>query len=618
MVKAFNPEAQSETQTKARPEWMQLQQVEISRPQDRTGIRLLGTSDLHMHLTAWDYVRDTPAPAGGLTRLAALIETARAEAAHAGRHVILLDNGDGLQGLGLEPVAGQPHPLMAAFRALDYDAIGLGNHDFDRGLPALAEVLEDAPCPVICANLQRLQPDLLTRVTASTVLARPLEGRDAPPRIGVLSVLPPRTMVWNDERLTGAVEIADMVETVRKEAGALRRNSCDVVVLLAHSGLGEAEHVEGQENALIPLAREAGVDAIIGGHSHLPFAGSLSGCPVAIPAPHGRHLVQIDLDLMQTAAGWAVSTSEATLRAAEEPVPANAGLARDLTNVLAGAHDATRARLARPLAQTPRRLHSFFSLLHPDPLSWLIAEAQVACARPLLAGTEAEGLSLISAAAPGRAGGRSGPGNFTDVPAGPLLARHLEDMVSFDNQVRVVVVRAAQLLDWMEMVSGVFRQLPPGEAGGVLLDPDRPGHWFDAFFGLDYQIDLSQPARFGADGRLVNPDAQRVRLRQVLEPVYAVVTTDYRVNGGGNVQVLGEVGDLALAAGSLREAVATCLRQPPPPSFAPVPWRFRPLGATARFQTAPQASDLLDEVRDFHPRPTGLDPAGFLGLDITI
>ena len=116
-------------------------------------LRLLATTDLHMHLTGFDYAHNTPDPEHGLTRTAALIAQARAEAEAEGHEVILLDNGDALQGTAIgdfslaEPAADWQakgrHPLMGAFDHLGYDAIGLGNHDFNYGLPALARVLQD-------------------------------------------------------------------------------------------------------------------------------------------------------------------------------------------------------------------------------------------------------------------------------------------------------------------------------------------------------------------------------------------------------------------------------------------------------------------------------------------
>ena len=119
------------------------------RPGDgRFGLRILATTDLHMHLSAHNYFTDRPAPGTGLVHLASLVRAARAEARARGDAVLLLDNGDSLQGTPMEDLPlhppppgpdGEPaHPMMLAMAELGYDAIGLGNHDFDFGLARLA------------------------------------------------------------------------------------------------------------------------------------------------------------------------------------------------------------------------------------------------------------------------------------------------------------------------------------------------------------------------------------------------------------------------------------------------------------------------------------------------
>ena len=105
---------------------------------DEVGLRILATTDLHMNILPYDYVADAPSPRQGFAHTARLIHQARAEAAN----TLLLDNGDFLHGSPVGDVLAQTngadpireiHPIVAAMRALDYDAVTLGNHDFDHG-----------------------------------------------------------------------------------------------------------------------------------------------------------------------------------------------------------------------------------------------------------------------------------------------------------------------------------------------------------------------------------------------------------------------------------------------------------------------------------------------------
>ena len=272
-------------------------------------VRILATSDLHMTLRGFDHYADTPRDGIGLARVATLIHAARAEVP--GAVVLLLDNGDSLQGTPLDTPALEidgGHPFLRCLADLGYDAMGLGNHDFNFGLGVLAEAIARAPCPVLCANAVRRDGGAFGAVPG-VVLDR--DTPQGPLRVGVLSVLPPQTEMWDAEILQGALAVADMVPAAEAVAADLRARGADLVIALAHTGLGEDTFVPGQENALQALAALPGIDALVGGHTHLllpdPGAapgsaeaeGRFAGRPVAMPGSAGSHLAVIDLTLVR-------------------------------------------------------------------------------------------------------------------------------------------------------------------------------------------------------------------------------------------------------------------------------------------------------------------------------
>ncbi|MFN3211324.1 MAG: metallophosphoesterase, partial [Roseovarius sp.] len=162
-------------------------------------LRVLGTTDVHAHILPHDYPRDTTVQDYGLARTATLIRRARAEA----RNTVLFDNGDFLQGSVLgDLVAGPdgdwagPHPVIEAMNRLGYDAVNLGNHEFNFGLDWLVHTLAAARFPVICANALRLDGDGVAPLRPPHVLL-PLDLRDDQGRghvlnLGVLGLLPPQ------------------------------------------------------------------------------------------------------------------------------------------------------------------------------------------------------------------------------------------------------------------------------------------------------------------------------------------------------------------------------------------------------------------------------------------
>ncbi len=587
-------------------------------------LRILATSDLHMNLRGFDHYLDAPCDGIGLTRVATLIRAARAEAAGA---VVLLDNGDSLQGTPLDvPALGIAggHPFLRCLADLGYDAVGLGNHDFNFGLDVLNRAIGAAPCPVLCANAVRRDGGEF-RARPGVIVTRDTSA--GPLRVGVLSVLPPQTAMWDAEILRGALEVGDMVPAATATAAELRSQGADVVIALAHTGLGEDSFVPGQENALRALAATPGIDALVGGHTHLLLpdpaapetsaegAGRIAGRTVAMPGSAGSHLAVIDLRLARDGGRWRVTGGRSHLRATK-------GVAEDarLTAITDDLHGATRAALARPVGQAPVAMHTQFCFVAPSAALSVVAAAQVHAVGDL-----AGGLPVLSAVAPGKMGGRGGPANYTDVPAGVVRERHLADLCVYPNKLALVEIDGAGIADWLEMAVSLYHRITPGAGGQPLIDPVWSGHGFDVIHGLSYCIDLSQSARFDPDGRLRDPAARRITdLRhagRVVEPGdrFLVATNTYRANGGGHVRTLDGRPRHPVPDLTLRAALGRYLadgRFPDAP-LDPV-FRFAPIpGAALELDCGPGAAAHLGEVAD---RGAVLSPPradGFLRLTLS-
>lgn len=599
-------------------------------------LRLMATTDLHAHLIAYDYYADKTDTPLGLTRVATLIQQARTEAQAEGIATLLMDNGDGFQGapLGESILHGQSqrHPLMTAFTELQYDAIGLGNHDFNYGLPALGRLLKDAPCPALCSNMSAIEPGLELPFKASAIIEKKMpDVADAPPlRVGVLSVLPPQTVIWDAYFLEGRVVVQDMVHAARDTARALRERGCDLVIALAHTGLGDQDAVLNMENALYPLSALEEIDALVAGHTHLalPDAQHQFANPVVMPGAFGSHLGLIDMSLRWDGARWSLQDTHSSLRAV---APSDAPLVaedQELRAALLDDHVEACARLNQPVGQITSPLHSFFTFFSHDRSLALSAYAQAAAVRAYVQGTPAENLPLLSAAAPGKFGARAGPSFYTDVPAGPVTMRHVTDLQIFPNRLRAVEVSGTELLDWLEMSAGIFNRVAPGSQDQPLVNDQRAGHNYDVMFGVEYEIDLTQPARFNSTGTLVNPTAKRIRnLRWDGAPVrpeqrFLVAVNSYRASGGGHFNMVRYAPQLSLPPVRLRDVIrdyiAGHLRHDPLED-APTPWQFSPIeNAEVIALTGPAAAAHLDELPSERLSLLPVDTNGFLGLRLQL
>lgn len=598
-----------------------------------------------MHLMSFDYYADTPDADRGLTRTASLIRRARDQAGRDSALVLLFDNGDALQGTPFGEWAAEvttdAHPLSQAFNAMGYDAVGLGNHDFGFGLDLVNRIAAQTACPVVCSNLRTTQgpQGWVPHATLQRMVLA--DGKQVPIRIGILSVLPPQTMQWEAHMLQGKAEVTDILTAAEQTAAVLRHQGCDLVVALAHTGLDQAEAEAGMENAVIPLAAQDNIDVIVAGHTHLVLPGTahegmpdvdheqglVHGKPVVMQGWGGSHLGVIDLTLEQDAGQrWRVidSRAEATpINTANGPVPEDP----EIKWLFAKGHEETRKRVSAPVGSVPVPLHSYFSFCVPDRGLALLAAAQAAAVRSHIAGTEWEGLTILAATAPAKFGGRAGPRYYTHIPAGDVSIRHVADLHVFPNELRAARVTGAQLHDWLEMSAGVFNQLSPHRPAH-LINPRRAGFNFDILHGATYQIDLSQPARFDAAGRLKDSTHSRIRSLKVNgQPVtpeqeFIVATNNYRANGGGHFPIAAQVCPIALPARLihhvLRDYLAGKLPRDPleqaPRAFSLTPMN----GAEVILTTGPAAHAYLHELAEYDPQVLPVDSDGFLPIQLTL
>ena len=603
-------------------------------------LRILATSDVHMHLLPHDYLADRPSDRLGLARTASLIQARRAEA----QACLLLDNGDFLQGGPMGDLAARPgarfaatHPAIAAMNALGYDAAALGNHDFNFGLTFLRRSVARARFPVLAANLaMRRGPDF----AASCVIDRHLTdaaGNRLPLRIGIIGFLPPQTEEW-DQDLRAAMHSDDIIQTARRLVPQLRQAAgVDLVVALAHSGIGQPDPSPRMEHAAHALAALPGIDVLIAGHTHEVFPGprwqgragidaargTLAGKPAVMPGFGGSHLGVIDLHFATdgrgrpTLADFAVRTEAVTRDTPTAPLVARP---------VAAAHRATLRQLSTRIGRSASALNSHFAVIGHDAGLRLVNLAQRWHVRQRLAGTAHAGLPVLSASAPYRAGGRGGPQHYTDVPAGTISLRHLADLYSFPNRITAIRLTGAQLRGWLERSASLFNHIPPGSRDAPLLNPDFPAYNFDVIDGISWRIDLSQPARFHPDGRLAAPEAARIRdLTWQTRPIaddqaFVLATNSYRLATCGLFSPLVARNTVILDRDAMTQDVLRryvrrrrCIRIPDRPcwSFLPQP------DTTVLFDTAPAALERPLPEPD-RLESLGLGPEGFALMRLTL
>ncbi|PZR01122.1 MAG: bifunctional 2',3'-cyclic-nucleotide 2'-phosphodiesterase/3'-nucleotidase [Cereibacter sphaeroides] len=602
-------------------------------------LRILATTDLHLHILPHDYYADQPMAGRGLLAAIGRIEELQRQAPNN----LLLDNGDFLQGNPMGDFVADtwasgilaPHPMIAAMNAAGYDAATLGNHEFNYGLDFLIHAIESARFPLVSANAildagQTPEQDR-TLLPPFTLLERRISdagGQEHGIRIGVIGLLPPQIMIWDRALLAGRMTSRDIVETARAYIPLMKAEGAEIIIALCHSGIGAEAPEPQMENAALALAGVEGVDVLVAGHSHLvfpdPFAqaspaidpqrGTLRNKPAVKPGAFGSHVGVIDLLLENGTEGW--RPIAASVRA--DPVPSDdrpmtvrqARIAR----AVAKDHKATLAHVRRTVGQSGIALQSYFAQLPDNEALGIVAKAQVLHVERALRDTAHANLPVLSAVAPFKMGGRGGPDYYTDVPPGPLALRHIADLYIYPNTICAVLVSGADLLGWLDRASQIFNRLEPGTPDQMLMDAALPSSHFDVIHGVTWTIDLSQPAGRGAarirdlryDGTTVQPADQ-----------FIVATNNYRAS----------ISAETCACPTVHEApqpISDILRQFIAESGVIGPmdlrtFRFQPMPDTsALFDTSPRAIAYLASLHGVRVAPVGPAANGFMRFRLTL
>lgn len=517
-------------------------------------LQILGTSDLHTNFVNYDYYQDKVTNAQSLAKTGVLIEEAREDNPNS----LLFDNGDLIQGtpfgsykVHVDPLEDDElHPAFAALESLDFDATTLGNHEFNFGLDYLDNALEEAPFPVLNANVYDAETGD-NRFTPYTIIDKQVvdrKGKKHTIQVGVIGVVAPGIMKWDRAHLEGEVVAEDAYETVEKFLPEVEQAGADVVVVLAHSGMGDEVHTVGEDDITYQLTQLDGVDAIITGHNHDVFPGAFSdlpnvdqeqgtinGTPVVMPGKFGSHLGVIDLTLEPKGKNWRIVDEGAEVREIDSSTDV---VAQQVIDAVKEAHEGTVDYIRSPVGETTAPITSYFSLVQDDPSVQIVNNAQLWYAEQQLAGTENADLPLLSAAAPFKAGGRNGGDYYTNIATGEIAIKNVADLYVFDNTVFALKLTGADVKEWLEMSAGQFKQIDPDASGEQsFINEEFRTYNFDIIDGLTYDIDITEAAKYDGAGNVVNADAERIENLQyegaAIDPnqEFLVVTNNYRASG---------------------------------------------------------------------------------------
>lgn len=433
-----------------------------------TTLTIIATSDTHGNVWGWSYEDGKESTSGSLAQVSSYVKSLR----DAGENVILVDNGDTIQGTIMsDDLANknpdEAHPVIAAMNYMGYDAMGLGNHEFNWGVTSMKKILGQAEFPVLCSNIRDGKGELVARDGAWTMVEK------AGIKVAIIAADTPHIQKWDggkdgiDE--LQIVSLTEGVEAAMKEIG----DSADVVMVIAHAGPTSEYSEADAANSILSVE---GVDLLQCGHSHSTYINNDGPIPVG-EVKNGagevlKYTVTLDKDKKITSATVeTVSVKDQTpdegVRAVEAVKTAHEKAVEYVSGNVLG-HASAKFQPENEIAGIPQ------GKLEDTAVMDLINTVQLKYAQ-----------ADVSAAALFK--------DTSDLPEGELNYGNIFDIYKFDNTLYRVNITGEQLKQYMEWSASHYNTWTEGDIN-ISFDKSVPGYRYDMFAGVDYEIDLSKPA----------------------------------------------------------------------------------------------------------------------------
>lgn len=485
-------------------------------PPRRMLLTIMSTSDLHGYIMPLDYTNNAPKD-HGLAKIATLVKQVRQRNPHA----LLLDSGDTIQGSPMAyyhaRVDNRPiDPMMLVMNRLRYDAMAIGNHEYNYGPQVFEKARGEAKFPWLSANT-------LMRGT-DRVYTKPYKIIKMPNglRVGVLGLTTQFVPRWEDPKNIQHLEFVDVVQAAKKWVPIMKKKEkADVIFVSYHGGL---EHKTGPNGEIIPVPESdgenqvyqlatqvPGIDVILAGHMHVPIADvRVNGVLITEPNKWGSHLSVVDMKLIQSHGKWIVQEKKAQLLEASRVQPDP-----EVLKLIESYEKQTQEFLDKPVGKIQGDMtvkDPMYTRTHDTALIQFINKVQM----------EASGAPISSTAL----FSNDIRGLPSDVTMRDILGTYI-----YPNTLKVIKVTGKDIKDALERSATYFQQNNGSDPIAVnpAFEYPKPQHYnYDMWEGIRYTIDVSKP-----EGQRITELTDLNGQPLDMNKEYEIVLNNYRAGGGG-------------------------------------------------------------------------------------
>jgi 2',3'-cyclic-nucleotide 2'-phosphodiesterase/3'-nucleotidase len=520
----------------------------VASAQEPTTITILETSDLHGHIYNWDFFGNSEEDQG-LAILSTLVKQERA----ADPDLLLLDAGDTIQGTPLiyyynTQMPDEASPMAVVMNAMGFDAMTIGNHEYNYGQRVLDKFIGEAQFPVLSANVR--QSDGSEKYAPYVI--KEVKGV----QVGILGLTTVGVTVWEKPENIAGLRFDDAVEIAKTYVPQMKEEGATVIVALAHSGT----HVqpadtreEGawmtdpatwvdkgyadvpDQNFIIKLAEAVPeIDVILAGHAHAEIhQAMINGVLVAEPYRWGRGVSKVSLTIA-TDGTVAAKASDFLSGAEVAPDQGILDLAQTYQDTALGY---VNSEIGVATGDFPGAYQARWM---DGPLADFINTVQLQMAEE--AGYPAD-ISLAAIF--------NNSGQFKQ---GPITMADVYGIYQYDNTLYVLEITGDILKRALEHDAQYWVQYDPGSPPaeipeGLVAGDVRDYNW-DMYTGVEYKIDISKPVgervvELKVNGVDVTPDQ-----------TFVLAINNYRGGGGGGYGMFTEGEVLWKSMSEIRDYMA--------------------------------------------------------------